>query len=144
MFREGVASALRRQEDFDPHDDAETVGAALEAGASGYLTKDVDRSVIVDAVRRLAAGETVIGAHVQAAVAERLRAGGVSPRTVLTDREQEVLVHLAAGLNAPGIAELLMVSPTTVKTHIGHLYDKLGVSTAGGAVAEGMRQGLIR
>ena len=197
VFRDGVAAALRRQEDFDlvaecetadeaaerirelhpdvavldnrmpgtatrdviaalasegsptkilmlsAHDDGENVVAALEAGASGYLTKDSDRSEIIEAVRRVAGGGTVIAVEVQAAVAERLRSGASSPRGLLTEREREVLGHLAAGRSAPQIAEILFLSPTTVKTHLGNLYEKLGVSDRAAAVAEAMRRGLI-
>jgi two-component system nitrate/nitrite response regulator NarL len=125
------------------HDDAENVGAALEAGASGYLTKDSDRSVICESVRRVARGETVIASEVQGALAERLRSAAVRPRALLTEREQQVLRFLAEGKSAPAIAEELVLSATTVKTHLGNLYEKLGVSDRAAAVAEAMRRGLI-
>lgn len=197
VFREGVAAALRRQDDFElvaecrtadeaaerirelgpdvaildnrmpgtatreviaqltgegvgtrvlvlsAHDDAENVGAALEAGAAGYLTKEAERSVICEAVRRVARGETVIAYEVQAALAERLRSATARPRALLTEREQQVLQFLAEGKSAPAIAEELVLSATTVKTHLGNLYEKLGVSDRAAAVAEAMRRGLI-
>ena len=116
---------------------------AMTKGAAGYLTKDSDRGEICETVRRVARGETVIAASVQGAVAERLRTGGTRPRALLTAREQEVLEQLARGLSAPQIAQELVLSPTTVKTHLGNLYEKLEVSDRAAAVAEAMRRGLI-
>jgi two-component system nitrate/nitrite response regulator NarL len=65
------------------------------------------------------------------------------PQTVLSPREWEVLRFLAAGLSAPQIARELHLSPSTVKTHLQRLYERLDVSDRAAAVAEGMRRGLI-
>jgi two-component system nitrate/nitrite response regulator NarL len=65
------------------------------------------------------------------------------PRPVLSPREHEILVLTADGLSAPHVAERLMLSPATVRTHLQHLYDKLGVSDRAAAVAEAMRRGLL-
>ncbi|MEA2292518.1 MAG: two-component system, NarL family, nitrate/nitrite response regulator NarL [Solirubrobacteraceae bacterium] len=116
--------------------------AVLERGAAGYLNKDSDRSVIVEAVERIAAGGTVMGADAQSAMLSRVRAGA-RHGSVLTDRETEVLALLAEGLSAPTIARRLVVEPSTVKSHLKNLYGKLGVSDRAAAVAEGMRRGLV-
>ena len=65
-------------------------------------------------------------------------------RPRLSDREQEVLELIAQGLSAPEIGERIHLSTATVKTHLQHLYEKLGVSERAAAVAEGMRRGLAR
>jgi two-component system nitrate/nitrite response regulator NarL len=117
--------------------------AVLEHGAAGYLNKDSDRSVIVEAVERIAAGGTVMGPDAQAAMLARVREGG-RPPSALTDRELEVLALLAEGLSAPQIAARLVVGASTVKSHLKNLYGKLGVGDRAAAVAEGMRRGLLR
>jgi two-component system nitrate/nitrite response regulator NarL len=117
--------------------------AVLEQGACGYLNKDADRSVIVEAVERIAAGGTVMGPDAQEAMLARVRAGG-REQPVLTEREREVLELLAEGLSAPAIANRLVVEPSTVKSHLKNLYGKLGVGDRAAAVAEGMRRGLLR
>jgi two-component system nitrate/nitrite response regulator NarL len=121
----------------------EHVLAVLELGAAGYLNKDSDRSVIVEAVERIAAGGLVMGPDAQAAMLHRVRGGGTAA-SPLTDREQEVLELLAEGLSAPQIADRLVVGASTVKTHLKNLYGKLGVGDRAAAVAEGMRRGILR
>ena len=123
--------------------EADHVLAVLERGACGYLNKDSDRSVIVEAVERIAAGGTVMGPDAQEAMLSRVRAGARETH-VLTDREHEVLALLAEGLSAPAIAERLVVEPSTVKSHLKNLYGKLGVGDRAAAVAEAMRRGLLR
>jgi two-component system nitrate/nitrite response regulator NarL len=117
--------------------------AVIEQGAAGYLNKDADRSVIVEAVERIAAGGTVMGADAQEAMLVHVRRGG-RPASVLTEREQEVLELLAEGLSAPQIAERLVLGASTIKSHLKNLYGKLGVGDRAAAVAEGMRRGLLR
>ena len=124
--------------------EADDVVAVLERGAAGYLNKDADRHVIVEAVERIAAGGTVLAPDVQAAMVTHVRARAAQPATLLSPREQEVLGFLAEGLSSTRIAERLVLSPTTVKTHLRNLYEKLGVSDRAAAVAEGMRRGLLR
>ena len=120
------------------------VVAVLEAGAAGYLSKDVDRAVIVEAVERIAAGGTVLGHEVQPAVLHHVRSASAAASSPLSAREQEVLTLLAEGLSAPQIAERLIVSTTTVKTHLKNLYEKLGVGDRAAAVAEAMRRDILR
>jgi two-component system nitrate/nitrite response regulator NarL len=121
--------------------DGEGVRDVLRAGASGFVAKSATRDAICAAVRRVGQGETVLGEDVQAAVVEQLRA---APRTLLSERERQVLELLAEGLTSGQIAERLILGQATVKTHLAHLYDKLGVSDRAAAVAEAMRRGLLR
>lgn len=123
--------------------ESEDVVAVLERGAAGYLNKDADRQVIVEAVERIADGGTVLAPEAQAAMLTHVRRQA-EPPSPLSPREQEVLAFLAEGLSSTQIAERLVVSPTTVKTHLRNLYEKLDVSDRAAAVAEGMRRGLIR
>jgi two-component system, NarL family, nitrate/nitrite response regulator NarL len=123
------------------YDDSELVWAALEAGAAGYLTKDARREQITDGVLAAARGETVLAPSLAGALAGEVRRRAGAP--VLTSREREALNGLARGLSAPAIARELVLSTATVKTHLQHLYEKLGVSDRAAAVAEAMRRGLI-
>jgi two-component system nitrate/nitrite response regulator NarL len=115
----------------------------LEAGAAGYLTKDSSRAAICDAVRAVAAGETALGPVAQASMSKEIRDRKTDGRGLLTAREHEILVLLAEGLSAPEIARRLIVGTSTVKTHLHHLYAKLGVDDRAAAVAEGMRRRLL-
>ncbi len=124
--------------------DGAAVLAALEAGVAGFLSKDASRDAIAEAVRRVAAGDTVVAPEVQRAMSEELRARRDRAPNLLSDREQEVLALLADGRSTGEIAEQLIIGPATVKTHLHHLYEKLGVSDRAAAVAEGMRRGLLR
>jgi two-component system nitrate/nitrite response regulator NarL len=113
-------------------------------GAKGYLSKDSSRQEICEAILTVARGGTAFATEVQAGLAteiqQRERADG---RPELTPRESEVLHMIAEGLSAPEIAKRIHLSPTTVKTHLHTLYEKLGVSDRAAAVAEGMRRGLV-
>jgi two-component system nitrate/nitrite response regulator NarL len=123
------------------YDEAELVWSALEAGAAGYLTKDARREEITDGVLAAARGETVLAPSLAGALAGEVRRRAGAP--LLTTREREALDGLARGLSAPAIANELVLSTATVKTHLQHLYEKLGVSDRAAAVAEAMRRGLI-
>lgn len=101
----------------------------LEAGAAGYLTKDCEPTEMVDAVRRVAAGETWI----EARVARRLAQGALAGRTTdaplaeLSRRELQVMTMVARGQDTQAIAASLQISPKTVATYRYRLYEKLGV-----------------
>lgn len=124
--------------------DAPLVFEAVSAGAAGYLPKSASREQVCDAVAAVARGETVLDPSLQAGLFEEVRARGVADaRPILTRREHEVLTLMAEGLGAQAIGERLFVSPSTVKTHIGHLYEKLGVSDRAACVAEAMRRGIL-
>jgi two-component system, NarL family, nitrate/nitrite response regulator NarL len=116
---------------------------AIGSGAAGCLLKDASADVVCDAVVAVARGETVLAPEVQAAIAREIRTRSVQERPVLSPREREILVLTAAGMSAPHIAEQLVLSPATIRTHLQHLYDKLGVNDRAAAVAEAMRRGII-
>jgi DNA-binding NarL/FixJ family response regulator len=120
--------------------DSDTV-AAIEAGATGYLLKDAPTADLIAAVRSTAAGETILSPAVAARLATHVR----SPRrtAVLSVREREVLVLVASGTSNKEIARQLFVSEATVKTHLVHVYEKLGVSDRAAAVATAYDLGIL-
>ncbi|MFC4717919.1 response regulator transcription factor [Glutamicibacter sp. BW77] len=111
----------------------------IEAGAAGYLLKDVASQTIIDSVRQAAAGHTVLAPE----MAQRVVAGLRKPKIALTSREAEVLKHLATGLSNREIARTLFVSEATVKTHLVHIFDKLQAPTRTAAVQAARNHGLI-
>lgn len=128
------------------HNDEEYVIEMLEAGASGYLLKDVRDHALIDAVRSVAAGEVVLHPAVASAVLARIRLlgdGGTRPAEHLTDREQEVLRMAAAGRSNREIGDRLGLSARTVEVHLGRSFRKLGVRTRTEAAMECVRRGLI-
>jgi two-component system nitrate/nitrite response regulator NarL len=116
---------------------------ALGAGALGYIAKGADGDDICDAIAAVARGETVLAADVQAGIAREIRMRSTESRPLLSPRESEILGMTADGLSAPEVAEKLFLSAATVRTHLQHLYEKLGVSDRAAAVAEAMRRGLL-
>jgi two-component system, NarL family, nitrate/nitrite response regulator NarL len=124
--------------------DSATVYEALQAGASGFLSKDATADSVCDGVRAVARGETVLGPEIQGALARELRERApAEERPLLSAREREILALTADGLTSPDIGKRLHLSPATVKTHLQNTYEKLGVSDRAAAVAEGMRRGLL-
>jgi len=124
--------------------DSKTVYDAVAAGANAYLSKEAETDEIVTAILAAARGETILGPEVQTGLAEQIRFREENEsRPRLSDREHEVLQLIAEGLSAPEIGERIHLSTATVKTHLQHLYEKLGVSERAAAVAEGMRRGLV-
>jgi two-component system nitrate/nitrite response regulator NarL len=124
--------------------DSKTVYDAVAAGANAYLSKEAETNEIVTAILAAARGETILGPEVQTGLAEQIRfreENEARPR--LSEREHEVLRLIAEGLSAPEIGTRIHLSTATVKTHLQHLYEKLGVSERAAAVAEGMRRGLV-
>ncbi|MEZ7898346.1 MAG: response regulator transcription factor [Flaviflexus sp.] len=114
--------------------------SAVEAGASGYLLKDAPPEELIIAIKAAAAGETALAP----AIAGRLMARMRSPQTSLSSREAEVLQLVADGEPNTSIARILHISNATVKTHLVHIYSKLGVSSRTAAVATAREAGLIR
>lgn len=124
--------------------DSALVYRAVAAGAAGYWSKDAERTVICDAIAAVARGESVLDPSLQAGVFGEIHSREVDDeRPVLTEREREILGLIARGMTAPAIGKELFLSPATVKTHLGHLYEKLGVGDRAAAVAEAMRRGLL-
>jgi two-component system nitrate/nitrite response regulator NarL len=119
------------------------VYSAIENGAAGYLTHDADAGELCDAVTAVARGGTVLASQLQAGIAGEIRLRADYDRPFLSDREREILKLVAGGLTAPEIGRRIHVSTATVKTHLQHLYEKLGVGERAAAVAEAMRRGLV-
>ncbi|MFF3981944.1 response regulator [Streptomyces sp. NPDC001828] len=105
---------------------------AIAAGATGYLLKAERPEELFAAIRAAAQGRTVLSPPVASRVMSRLR--GAS-RPALTPRELDILAQLANGLGNREIARALFISEATVKTHLGRIYEKLGVDTRAGAVS---------
>ncbi|GAA2272104.1 response regulator transcription factor [Glycomyces scopariae] len=116
------------------------VRRAVEAGATGYLLKACPPEELFAAIRAAARGESSLSPAVAARVMDRARSG----RPALTARESEIVALLAEGLGNRQIAQRLFVTEATVKTHLVHLFAKLGVDSRTAAVAEAVRRGLIR
>jgi two-component system, NarL family, nitrate/nitrite response regulator NarL len=125
------------------HADPCDVYGALADGAAGYLTKDADARELCDAITAVARGKTVLAPELQAGVAGEIRLRAPHDRPVMSVRERETLTLIAEGLSAPQIGRTLHLSTATVKTHLQHIYEKLGVSERAAAVAEAMRRGLL-
>ncbi|MFC9977778.1 response regulator [Spirillospora sp. NPDC127200] len=119
--------------------DADIV-AAVDAGATGYLLKDAPSADLHAAIRAAAAGDSALAPSVASRLLGRMR-----PRAAtLTPRELEVLQLVAEGMSNRRISRRLFLSETTIKTHLVHIYAKLGVDSRTAAVAAASRQGLIR
>ncbi|MFF1277388.1 response regulator [Streptomyces marokkonensis] len=119
--------------------DADTL-PAIEAGATGYLLKDAPPEDLAAAVRTAAAGRTTLAPAVADRLMNRLRA----PHTSLTRRETEVLTLVAEGLSNQRVSERLHLTQATVKSHLAHIYAKLGVDSRTAAVAAALGLGIIR
>ncbi|OBB93058.1 response regulator transcription factor [Mycobacterium sp. 852002-40037_SCH5390672] len=125
------------------HDESAIVYQALQQGAAGFVLKDSTRSEIVKAVLDCAQGRDVVAPVLVGGLAAQIRQRAQPTAPVLSAREREVLNGIARGQSVPAIAGELFVAPSTVKTHVQRLYEKLGVSDRAAAVAEAMRQGLL-
>ena len=111
---------------------------ALEAGARGYMLKSMPPRDLVEVIRQVHAGKKRVPPEVAAHLAEHMSDED------LTQREMEVLRHVAGGNRNRDIAEKLFISEETVKVHIKHIMDKLGASDRTQAVAIGVRRGIIQ
>ncbi len=138
--RDGLATRVLLVSAFT---DSGIVYKAVETGAAGFLPKEARREQIVDAVLACARGETVLPPQVATGLASEIRLRKRRDAPALTDREQEILRLIADGKSLPTIATELFLGVTTVKTHVQHLYEKLGVSDRAAAVASAMRRGLL-
>ena len=123
------------------YDTDSDVVRAVEAGATGYLLKDSPREDLLRAVRAAARGEAALSPSVATRLLGQVRAPAQEP---LSQREFEVLELVARGATNREAAAKLFISEATVKTHLLHIYAKLGVSDRAAAVAEGFQRGLLR
>jgi len=122
----------------------ELVEGALQAGAIGYLLKDVSADELARAIRDAAAGKPTLAPEAAQALIRATRAPAQKPGFDLTDREREVLALMSEGLNNRQIAEDLVVSVSTAKFHVSSILSKLGVSSRTEAVAVALQNKLVK
>jgi two-component system NarL family response regulator len=143
---EGV-EAVRQIRALDPqarvvvlttYDADEDIARALEAGAKAYILKDISADALVSCIRAVLAGRTYLAPAAAAKLAERVT------QVQLTPRELTALRLIADGQSNKEIAQTLSISERTVKTHLAHLFEKLGVTSRTEAVRVAMRRGLVR
>ncbi|MFI6942811.1 response regulator [Streptomyces sp. NPDC050418] len=129
------------------YDTDEHVVEALRAGASGFLVKDTKPAELLDAIRTVAAGESLLSPGPTARLIARALRAPATPRTGgpdgLSDREREVLTLVARGLNNTEIAEALGLSPLTAKTHVSRIMGKLGARDRAQLVICAYESGLV-
>lgn len=140
-------SAIKQIREHDPNariivlttfDGDEDIFRAIQAGAKGYLLKDVPREALMDAIRRVHAGETCVPVHLAAKLAERVSGETLSPREI------DVLKLMAQGKSNKEIGAALFISEGTVKSHVKAIFAKMNVISRTEAVASATRRGLIQ
>ncbi|MGW0907083.1 response regulator [Streptomyces sp. NPDC002853] len=145
---DGVEATRRITASTDPaphvlvlttYDTDADITRAIEAGATGYLLKAERPEELFAAIHAAAQGRTTLSPPVASRVMARMR----KPLPTLTDRELDILAQLSQGLGNRDIARALFISEATVKTHLGRIYDKLGVDTRAGAVSVAKEQRLL-
>lgn len=130
------------------YDNEQYIFALLEAGAAGYLLKNVRRIELIDAVRAVYGGESVLHPVVTRKVLQRFRgAKGTAAeevsREILSEREMEVLRLASRGISNKDIAKELVLSVRTVQAHLGNIFNKLGVGSRTEAVLYALRRGWV-
>lgn len=141
--REIVGAGLSRVVVLTTYETDQDILRAVEAGATGYLLKDITPEDLARAVRAAARGETVLAPSAQGALLHRVQ----QPQTAapaLSAREIAVLAHAAEGRTNAAIGTAMHISETTVKTYLARAFDKLGVSDRTSAVRRAIDLGLIR
>ncbi|MFJ8887070.1 response regulator [Streptomyces sp. NPDC102402] len=140
LTRLGVRSRVLVLTTYDT--DSDTL-PAIEAGATGYLLKDAPREELFTAVRAAADGRAVLSPAVASRLISRVRAPAAPAREPLSGREREVLRLVARGTSNREIAAELFISEATVKTHLTHVFAKLGAKDRAAAVAAGYERGIL-
>jgi len=130
------------------YDDDQFIFSLLEAGAAGYLLKSVRSRELVDAVRAVYAGESVLHPSIAKKVLNRFVSTGGKPQDakpvdVLSDREKEILRLATKGLSNADIAKELYLSVRTVQGHLGHIFNKLQVGSRTEAVVRALKEGWV-
>ena len=128
------------------YDNDQYVTALLEAGAAGYLLKNIKGRELIDAVRAVNAGESVLHPKIARKVLNRFAVSGTKPEggpvvNILSERELEVLKLAAKGLSNRDIAEQLFLSIRTVQAHLGNIFNKLDVGSRTEAILYGLKKG---
>jgi len=121
---------------FTTYDSDADIVRAVDAGAMGYLLKDAAPDEIFTAIRGAVQGKSVMSAPVASRLFQQLR----NPDEILTPREAELLSLLTEGLSNRELGQRLFISEATVKTHLAHIYAKLGVDTRAAAIATAIRR----
>ena len=137
-LREGIAFVVLTASTSDA-----VLVAAVQAGASGFVSKTRGVTEVTAAVRAAAAGEAVISPEMLMRLLPRFRAPASEPELKLTDREQEVLTLLADGLSNAAIGDRLVVSVHTVRNHVANLASKLGAHSRLEVLSIAMRRGML-
>jgi len=128
------------------YDNDQYVSALLEAGAAGYLLKNIKGRELIDAIRAVHAGESVLHPKIARKVLNRFAIAGLKPEgetgaDLLSEREMEVLKYAAKGLSNRDIAEQLFLSIRTVQAHLGNIFNKLDVGSRTEAILYGLKKG---
>lgn len=137
IVNRGLGASVLILTTFDTESD---VLPAIEAGATGYLLKDTPRDEVRRAVRAAAAGESVLSPPIAKQLLGQIRH---PVRDTLSERELEILLLVARGATNKKVAAELFISEATVKTHLLHIYEKLGVNDRAAAVGAGYERGLL-
>jgi DNA-binding NarL/FixJ family response regulator len=123
-------------------DDAQVLRKFMDLGIKGFMLKDIQAEILIDAIHRIMDGETI---ELSTELSEKMKAAKPNAREdsyfTLTEREKEVLKALTKGYSNQQLAELLMVSPKTVHNHLYNIYSKIGVSTRAEAIVWAMEAG---
>ena len=128
------------------YDNDQYIFAILEAGAAGYLLKNARGTELIDAIRAVHAGESVLHPTIARRVIEQVISPSLTRTEVeaaepLSEREMEVLKLAAKGMSNKDIADHLFLSPRTVQAHLGHIFNKIAVASRTEAILYGLRQG---
>lgn len=130
------------------YDDDELIWGGLQAGAKGYLLKDAPPEELLQGIKAVAAGQSLLPPQIAAKLMQVISQGGpggkTEPADPLTERELEILALMARGAANKEIAATLFISENTVKTHISNLFQKLDVRDRTEAVTRALSRGLIR
>ncbi len=140
LTRRGARSRVLVLTTYDT--DSDTL-PAIEAGATGYLLKDAPREELFTAVRATADGRTVLSPAIASRLISRVRAPAAAGSETLSAREREVLELVARGTSNREIAAVLFISEATVKTHLTHVFAKLGAKDRAAAVAVAYDRGIL-
>lgn len=124
-------------------DEERIIHEAIEAGAVGFLYKDVEEEELIGAIRNAREGRPVLAPEATQALMQRSSKAAALPTEPLTGREQEVLNLVARGMTNPQIAEQLVISTSTVQFHVHNILGKLGVSTRTEAASVAIQRGLV-
>jgi two-component system response regulator DevR len=132
---------------FTSYGERQSVLSSIMAGAIGFLTKNVSHAQLVEAIRAVGRGESLLDPSVTRDVVERLAELSKAPpgaKDILSEREREIILLVAQGYTNKEIAAKLVLSPYTARNHVIRILDKLGLSRRSEAAAQAVRLGLLK